>query len=134
MPSSGYEIGSTSSTTNVEELTRVVNPPRGRYYEASIFNDKADGQVSAHGFPYAVWIFDILTEAMVSQLRTFVGSGQSAEVYIVTRVPPDASNPTERFVKFKGIMIWPSPDFMDKRRANGRYLGVEITIRRLEAV
>jgi hypothetical protein len=128
----GYEIGTTSTTTNVEELATPINPPRGRYYEASHFNDKADAQVSAHGYPFAVWHFDVLTEAMVSQLRTFVGSAQSAEMYIVTRVPPDSTYTEERFVKFKGIMIWPSRELMNKRNANGRYLGLEFMFRRLE--
>ncbi|MCB0207705.1 MAG: hypothetical protein KDJ52_00155 [Anaerolineae bacterium] len=124
----------TSSTTNIEDLPTLVNPPRSQFAEASIFNDKGDGQVSAHGYPVDVWIFDILDEAMINQLRTFVGSGQSAEVYMVTRVPPDASNTTERWVKYKAVMIWPSRDLMQKRRAGGRYLGVEIQFRRLEAV
>lgn len=129
-----YEIGTTSSTTNVEALSTPLNPPRGRYFEASIFNDKADGQVSAHGFPYAVWTFDVLTEEMLSQLRTFVGTAQSAEVYIKTRLPPDSTHTTERFVKFSGVMIWPTREIMNKRQANGRYLGLEFTFRRLEEV
>jgi hypothetical protein len=132
MPVYGYEIGLTTTTTNVEELTTPVHPPRGRWYEASIFNDKADGMVSAHGFPRCVWLFDILTEEMVSQLRTFVGTSQSGEVYIVTRVPPTAADDGELFVKFGAIMVWPSRDLMDKRNAGGRYLGVEIPFRRLE--
>lgn len=128
----GYEIGTTSSTTNVEALSTPLNPPRGLFFEASIFNDKADGHQSAHGFPYAVWTFDILTEDMVTQLRTFC-PGQSAAVYIVTRVPPDDLGP-EQFVKFQAIMVWPSKDLMNKRRAGGRYLGVEIQFRQLVEV
>jgi len=129
----GYEIGATSTTTNIEELTIPLNPPRSRYYEASVFNDRADGHISAHGFPYVVWVFDILTEAMVSQLRIFC-PGQSAAVYLVSRVPPDATHTSERYVKFQGIMVWPTREQMEKRRQNGRYVGLEFTFRHLEEV
>lgn len=120
-----YEIGSTSSTTNVESLTIPVNPPRGTFVEYTREYDKADGQVGGDGYPAAVWHFDILTQAQVTQLRTFC-SGKSALVYIKTRRYDGT------FVKYSAIMIWPS-DQMKKRVAGGKYLDLEIEFRQLEA-
>ena len=120
-----YEIGSSSSTTNVESLTTPVNPPRGLYVEYTREYDKSDGQVGGDGYPAALWRFDVLTQAMVTQLRTFC-SGKSATAYIKTRKPDGT------FVKYSCVMIWPSKQ-MEKRRVGGKYLDLEFEFRRLVA-
>lgn len=127
-----YEIGATvGAMTNLEELTTPVNPPRSRFYEHSILNDKADGRRSGHGFPYAVWEFDILTVAMINELRQFC-SGVSASAAIKTRVAPDASATTEEFRCYSGVMLWPTQAYMEARRFGGRYMGLEFEFRMLE--
>lgn len=121
-----YAIGSTNPPTNLELLATPVNAPRGRYTGWSRTYDRADGLVNADGFPTAVWQFDVLTQAMVDQLRTFC-SGKSAVVYITTRLEDGT------FDTFSGVMIWPD-DQLAKRNFGERYLGLEIEFRRLEAV
>ena len=125
MPLYSYEIGTTSSTTNLESLTTPVNPPRGTFVEWSRTYDRADGLVAADGYPVASWHFDVLTQAMVTQLRTFC-SGKSANVYIKTRKLDNS------FVKYSAVMIWDDKQ-MEKRVFNGRYLDVEIEFRKLVA-
>ena len=120
-----YEIGATSSTTNVESLTTPVNPPRGIFVEHTREYDKSDGQVGGDGYPAALWRFDVLTQAMVTQLRTFC-SGKSAAIYIKTRKNDGT------FVKYSAVMIWPS-DLMKKRVPGGRFLDVELEFRKLVA-
>jgi hypothetical protein len=120
-----YEIGTTSSTTNLESLTVPVNPPRSEFIEWTREYDKADGQMGGDGYPMAVWHFDVLTQAMVTQLRTFC-SGKSAAVYIKTRKNDGT------FVKYAAVMVWPS-DQMRKRVFRARYLDLSITFRRLVA-
>jgi hypothetical protein len=128
-----YALGSDyASLTDLETLLASEGyprgtVPRGRLYEASVFNDRADGQVAAHGFPYCIWVFDVLTIPMIATLRTFC-PGQSASVYLKTRNQADA------FVTFSGIMVWPTPQQMDKRQVGGKYLGLEFTFRQLQEV
>lgn len=120
-----YALGLSNPPTNVEELATPLNPPRGRFYEFSAIVDKADAQQAGHGFPYAVWVFDILTVAMVAQLRTFC-SGQSNTIYLTTRINDDT------FATYQGVMLWPTPDQMDRRQIGGKYMGLEFVFRRLE--
>lgn len=132
MPRYEYSIGLTKAgLTNVESLATPLNPPKGLYTEATAIFDKADGNVSGHGFPVVTWIFDVLTVAMVAQLRSFC-TGQSAEVWIKTRISPDSLTSTDGYRVFNGIMIWPSQDYMTKRQMGGKYLGLEIQFRRLQ--
>lgn len=133
MPAYSYEIGTTSSTTNVESLATPVNPPVSRWQEYSVRNDRADGQQSGHGYPVCVWIFGILEAAMVTQLAQFCTNEVSATVYIKTRTPPDSSGSTEDFVKYSAVMIWP-PNIMQYRAPGGKYINVPFEFRRLVAV
>lgn len=128
MPRYSYGLGlSLATLTNLESLATPIYPPRGRFYEASVFLDRADGHVAAHGFPYTIWLFNTLTVAMIAHLRLFC-PGQSAEVYISTRNSADA------FAIYRGVMIWPSKDQMDKRLRANFYEDLEFTFRRLEPV
>lgn len=120
-----YGLGTTFPPTNVEDLS--INPPKGRFYEASVFNDKSDGHVAGHGSAYAVWEFGILTQTMINALRV-ICPGYSANVYIRTR-RNDGS-----FEDYSAIMLWPARDQMDKRNFGGRYIGLEFQFRQLEVV
>ena len=121
-----YALGSANPPTNVEDLATPLNPPRGRYSEYGVLLDRGDGHVAGHGFPTAIWHFDILTQAMVDQLRVFC-AGPSAAVYLTTRVN-DGS-----FDLFSAKMIWPSQVQLDARNMGGKYLGLEFEFRMLEA-
>lgn len=127
-----YQIGtSLAGLTNLESLATPVRPPRGRFVEKSLLFDRADGHVSGHGSILVVWSFDVLTVAMVNQLRQFC-TGQSAAIWIKTRVPPDSISSVETFRIYNGIMIWPTQDYMERRQIGGKYLGLEIQFRQLE--
>ena len=120
-----YEIGSTSSTTNLEALG--VNPPRGEYVPWSQTYDRADGVVASDGYPLARWHFDVLTQSMIATLRsTSSVSGKSGTCYIKTRKDDGT------FAKFSCVMIWPD-DLMSKRVFKDTYLDVTIEFRRLVA-
>ena len=122
-----YEIGTTSSTTNVESLTVPLYPPRSEFVAWSRTYDKADGLVGADGYPMALWHFDLLTAAQIAQLKTSSGvSGKSGATYIKTRTD------TNSFVKYSAIMIWPD-DVAKKRVFRDRYLDVTIEFRKLVA-
>lgn len=125
-----YALGTSFPPTNIETLLTLPGfpnglVPRGRFYEASILSDRLDGHRSGHGWPYAIWVFDVLTQDMVNILRT-ICPGYSANVYLRTR------NNTGAFADYSGIMLWPTQDQMDRREFNGRYLGLEFQFRRLE--
>lgn len=126
MASYSYEIGSTSSTTNVENLTVPVKPPRGDYKEWSESYDQADGGMAGDGYPFAVWTFDSLAAAQVAQLRTFC-TGRSSVAYINTRINTDA------YDKFSCVMIW-DPDQQNKREFGGYVMGLRLEFRKLVAV
>jgi hypothetical protein len=122
-----YQIGSTSSTTNLESLTVPVNPPRSEFVAWSRTYDKADASVGADGYPVALWHFDLLTAAQIAQLRTSSGvSGKSGACYIKTR------NDANSFVKYSAILIWPD-DVAKKRVFRDRYLDITLEFRKLVA-
>lgn len=127
-----YALGTSNPPTNLETLLAGSGyprgtVPRGRFYEASTFLDKADGQIAAHGWPYAVWAFDVLTQAMINTLRT-ICPGPSGSVYVQTRINDGT------FAVYQAIMVWPSQEQMDKRETGGKYLGLEFKFRQMEAV
>jgi len=127
MPQYSYGISaSTSATTNVESLTTPLNPPRSTYNEWSRIYDRSDGSSAGDGYPSAVWHFDYLTQAQVTQLRTFC-TGRSASVYITTRINTGA------FATYTAQMIWPG-DLLQKRQFGGRFASIDIQFRKLEAV
>jgi hypothetical protein len=126
-----YEIGATVPGLQKLWPTLAVNPPRGRYFDAAEFADKSNGQVVARGFPMAIWEFSVLKETMVSTLRGYVGTAQSATIFIKTRVPPDSASSVEVFKTFQAIMVWPGEGLMRQRNFNGRYLDIAIEFRQL---
>jgi len=126
MPQYEFGIGSSAPPTNVESLTVPLNPPTSTMTGWSRTYDRSDGLVNADGFPVATWKFDVLTQAMVNQLRTFC-TGKSSEVCINTRLPDGT------FDTYTAVMIWPD-DQLNKRNFGGYYLGIIIDFRRLEVV
>ena len=115
----------TSATTNLESLTTPVNPPRATYNEWSRTYDRSDGSSEGDGYPSATWNFDYLTQAQVTQLRTFC-TGRSASVYITTRINTGA------FATYTAQMLWPG-GLLAKRQFGGVYANVSITFRKLES-
>ena len=126
MPVYSYAIGASNPPTNVESLATPLNPPRGTFYEAGQFLDRLDANIAGQGYPVASWRFDVLTQAMVDQLRTLC-TGYSSDVYITTRKLDGT------FATYSAVMVWPSRQ-LDRRNFNGRYLGLEFQFRQLEAV
>lgn len=119
----GFEIGLTSSTTNVESLTTPLPPPSSEYEEFSQDIDLGSGAVRGGGWIKAYWHWDFLTQAQYTQLLTFC-SGKSADVYIVTKTDH------ETFVKYSAIMVRPSKP----ARKDGKVLDITIEFRALVAV
>jgi len=122
-----FEIGTTSSTTNLESLTVPVNPPSRPpdYKEWSSSYDQADGGMAGDGYPIAIWTFDYLTAAQVAQLRTFC-TGRSAAIYINTLINDDT------YDKFSCVMIWDA-DQQSKREFGGYVRGLRLIFRKLVA-
>lgn len=128
-----YAIGSSNPPTNLESLTVPVNPPTGRFFEATQWLDMADGNQKGQGFPWARWDFVALSQAMITQLRTFC-PGQSATVYIGTRIN------TGGYALYTGIMLWPGREQFERRiganlaAPTGFYNNLQFTFRRLTYV
>jgi hypothetical protein len=126
VPEYDYEIGTTSTTTNVESLAVPVNPPRGTFNEWGKTYIRGDGTQVGHGFPRASWQFDYLTQAMIDQLRAFCAA-KSAIIYIKTRRYDGT------FVKYNCIIHWPEEQ-LAARGPKGYYQNIMIQFTRLEAV
>lgn len=124
MPLYNYEIGSTSSMTNVESLTTPLPAPRSTYNEFTQPQPLANGGTRGGGWLEVTWSFDFLTGAQLAQLRTFC-TGKYSTIYIRTL---DESDPYPTYVYKTGKMIWPDGP-LTKR--NGRYQNVVIVFRAL---
>lgn len=118
-----FEIGTTSSTTNVESLGTPLTPPRSRFVEFSTDVDLSDGTVRGGGWTKAYWTWDFMSQAQYTQLLTFC-SGKSASIYIKTKTDH------ETFIKYSCIMVRPS----EVERKDGVVLNIEIEFRNLVAV
>lgn len=120
-----YQIGTTSSTTNVESLTTPLPPPRSTWNEYSQPVETADGGVRGAGWKVVTWTWDWITLVQRAQLRTFC-AGKSATIYIRTKTLT-GSYPTYEYLT--GKMIW--PDGPEEMR-NGRILNFTLEFRALE--
>jgi len=98
--------------------------PQDRFYEASAALDKLDGGQLDQGWPYVVWGFGVLSQAMLDNLRA-VCPGRSAAVYLTTR------DDDGDFATYTGLMLWPL-NLAEKRQLGGKFVSVEFTFRRLE--
>ncbi len=108
----GFEIGTTSSTTDLASLTTPLTAPRAPFKSSARVRQAVDGTSIGQGLPVCVWTFSRLTPAQREQLRSFC-SGASAVVYIKTRtneadVPHSVA--ADSFQKFKAVMHWPVED------------------------
>jgi hypothetical protein len=120
-PSENYEIGSSSSTTNVESLTTPLLPPRSTWQDYSQDIELASGAVRGAGWEKATWNWNFLTQAQRTQLRTFC-SGKSATVWIRTKDNSGA------FVYKTGTMVWPT----EETRRTTHVLDFSVEFRNLE--
>lgn len=123
MALSSFEIGTTSSTTNIESLGTPLLPPRSTFSEFSQDIPLADGSVRGGGWTAATWTWDYLTQAQWTQLLVYI-SGKSADLYIVTKTDH------ETFVKYSCVGVRPSAP----ERRNGLVFGVTVEWRKLVAV
>ncbi len=118
-----YEIGSTSSLTNVESLTVPVPPPKSIYKPYSQMIGLGDGTVRGAGWPTAEWRWGYLTQAQRDQLRTFC-TGASSNVYIRTRIMDTADS----YAYFQAVMVWP---IESEERDASRRIDFAITFQKL---
>ena len=124
MALSSFEIGTSSSTTNVESLGTPLPPPRSRFIEFSQDIELANGGVRGGGWIKAYWTWDYLTQAQYTQLLAFCAGKSDTTTWIVTKTDH------ETFVAYSCIMIRPS----EQERKDGLVLGVEVEFRNLVAV
>ena len=125
MTSQNYEIGTTSSTTNVESLGTPIHPPRSTWNESSQSIELSDASVRGAGWKHVTWTWDFLTFAQRAQLRT-ICPGKSVTIYIRTKTLT-GSYPT--YEHLTGKMVWPDgpEEFND-----GLILGFTLDFRALE--
>ena len=98
---SPFMIGTTSSTTAIDQLTTPLPDPKSSYLPYARINNKGNGGTRGIGSPVAQWTFGILSAAEYSQLKTFCPNA-SADVYIQTKLDDDT------YELFQGKMIWPN--------------------------
>lgn len=103
-----YEIGSTSTTTNLAALTVPVVYPKSSYKPFSQYISLGDGSVKGAGWVEATWHWDYITRTQRDQLKTFC-SGASATVYIRTRT----NGSTDAYAYLTGVLIWPEEEEKD---------------------
>ncbi len=103
MPLQNFQIGTTSSTTNVESLGTPLNPPRSTWNEYSQPIEVADASVRGGGWKTVTWSWNFISVAQRAQLKTFC-AGKSATVYIRTKTLED-SYPQYEYLT--GIVVWP---------------------------
>jgi hypothetical protein len=122
-PLSSFEIGTSSSTTNVESLTTPLQPPRSTFTEFSQDIELGDGGVRGGGWIAATWTWDYMTQAQYTQLLTFCVGKSDTTTWIVTKTDH------ETFVKYACVMVRPST----VERRDGKVMNVTIDFRSLVA-
>jgi hypothetical protein len=83
-----FEIGTTSSTTNINALSVPLPEPKSSYLPYSRTVMLGSGAMRGVGAAWATWTFAVLTIEQYNQLRTFC-PGSSAEIYIRTKIDDD---------------------------------------------
>ena len=94
-----YQIGATSSMTNVESLGTPLDAPKSEYMPYARTVNLGDGGKRGVGFPVATWTFGILTLEQRDMLKTFC-AGASAQVWIRTKLNDDV------YDDFTATMLW----------------------------
>lgn len=98
---SSFEIGTTSSTDPIDQLTTPLPDPRSTFLPYSRTVGLGNGGTRGLGAPVAQWIFPILEIDQYNQLRAFCADS-SAEIYIVTKKDDDS------FALFTATMTVPN--------------------------
>lgn len=106
-----YKIGtSVALLKSVDTLgTNVKKPvePQGLAIEPfSVYRTAANGVEYGDGYPRTEWRFDAIGQAQLTGILAYLGSAQSATVYIRTR-KADRS-----YGNYKAVMHRPKPDEM----------------------
>ncbi len=125
MPIYEYKIGTTSTMTNIEELTVPIPNMKSFYRPYAEVVTLGNGESFGRGFPQAEWTWNFLTRAQRDQLREFC-VGASAPVYISTRVNDNA----DEYKDFQAIMIWP----LEEERFTGKRMDFTIVFKQLVEV
>jgi hypothetical protein len=83
-------IGSTYGNMKyVEELlnSELCNPPGGSIVKPfAVYRNAASGREYGDGYPSCEWVFQRMTVAYWNAMTAYLGSNQSAAVYIKTRI------------------------------------------------
>lgn len=110
-----YAIGtSVVGCTNVESLDTTLAQkgkcvaPRGLYVEPwSVYRIAANGLEVGDGFPRCTWHFDAIHNDQKKKMDAYLGTAQSAEVYIRT------TKNDRTYGYYKCIMHRPKPDQLE---------------------
>lgn len=121
------EIGTTSTTTNVEALTGNPYPPFCQPLGYPVRIATAAGTVREQGGNQCAWTFRALTDAQWDALRTII-PGASATVYIRT-----LSEDNNTYVYKTGTAIWPEPGDIE-RPTSSNFICGQMTIRFINLV
>jgi len=84
--------------------TSVKQPvePQGLFYEPfSVYRTSAGGMEYGDGYPRTEWRFDAISQPQLTGLLEYLGSAQSAQVYIRTRTQ------ARTYANYKAIMHRP---------------------------
>lgn len=84
--------------------TNVKQPvePQGLFYEPfSVYRTSAGGMEYGDGYPRTEWRFDAISQPQLTGLLSYLGSAQSAQVYIRTRTQ------ARTYANYKAIMHRP---------------------------
>jgi hypothetical protein len=127
MPLSDFQIGITSSMTNIESLATPLPVPRAPFRPYARVTTTASGLTVGKGFASCQWVFSMLTAAQRTQLRTFC-AGASAAVYIRTM-----TNEADGYASYQAIMHWPEDERRDPSKRHDR-LELAVTFTHLVAV
>ena len=84
--------------------TSVKQPvePQGLFFESfSVYRTSASGIEYGDGYPTTEWKFDAISQAQLTGLLAYLGTAQSAAVYIRTR------NAARTYANYKAVMHRP---------------------------
>ena len=74
--------------------------------EYSVYRVAADGKEYGDGYPRCEWRFSVIKQSQFTALLAYLGTAQSATVYIRTK------KTTRAYANYKAIMHRPKPDEM----------------------
>ena len=127
MPLSDFQLGTTSTLTNIEALPTPLPVPRAPFKPYARTRTAASGRSLGQGFPTCQWIFSRLTPAHREQLRAFC-PGPSAVVYIRTMTNEKDSPhgiPADAYQTFRAVLHWPEDERRDPAKTHDR---LELTL------